>query len=49
MIEERGKKDHVGPGWVKYEFEDNIWSLDDGASSILAGVLALNMPHFDRV
>ena len=22
----------VGPGWVKYEWSDSIWNLDDGSS-----------------
>ena len=24
----------VGPGWLKYEYNDAIWNLDDGVSSI---------------
>ena len=32
LEDERGRIDHVGPGWVKYEFQDNVWNLDDGAS-----------------
>ncbi|PAV23617.1 hypothetical protein PNOK_0068500 [Pyrrhoderma noxium] len=24
-----GPLDHVGPGWVKYEWNDNTWNLDD--------------------
>jgi len=28
----------VGPGWLKYEYNDAIWTLDDGQPPYLLGV-----------
>lgn len=26
----------IGPGWLKYEYNDSIWNLDDGRLSAIA-------------
>ncbi|KAG6916608.1 hypothetical protein DXG01_006165 [Tephrocybe rancida] len=31
--------ERVGPGWLKYEFNDSVWNLDDGTFSSIA------LPH----
>lgn len=27
--------ERVGPGWLKYEYNDAVWNLDDGTSSLI--------------
>jgi hypothetical protein len=37
----------VGPGWLKYEYNNTIWSLDDGARNLPDSKNSLNGRHFD--
>ena len=32
----------VGPGWLKYEFSDTVWNLDDGMSSFVPPISPSN-------
>lgn len=31
----------IGPGWLKYEWNDSVWNLDDGASLLVFLLLSL--------
>lgn len=33
--------ERVGPGWLKYEFNDSIWNLDDGKHFCVGFLISL--------
>lgn len=32
---------HVGPGWLKYDYGDSVWDLNDGSNLLLLGSIFL--------